>query len=53
MKRIVIPESVGKIYFRAFDNCTELEEVVLLGDNTVVDEEAFHGCDKVRIIIMY
>lgn len=44
IRRVVIPSSVKRIQTRAFWNCKNLEEVVILGKDTVIEEGAFFHC---------
>ena len=44
IRRVIVPASVKRIQARAFWNCKKLEEVVILGKDTVVEEGAFFHC---------
>lgn len=44
IRRVVVPSSVKRIQARAFWNCKNLEEVVILGQDTVIEEDAFFHC---------
>ena len=44
LRRIVIPASVKRIEQCAFWSCKDLQEVVLLGDDTVIADGAFFRC---------
>ena len=44
IRRVVIPASVKRVHARAFWNCEHLQEVVLLGDDTFVEDGAVFHC---------
>lgn len=46
IRRVIVPASVKRIQARAFWNCKNLEEVVILGKETVIEEEAFFCCPQ-------
>ena len=50
LEKIVIPEGVTEIIFRAFANCTSLREVKLPESLRTIDEAAFLGCSALEAI---
>lgn len=44
IQRVVIPPSVKQVETQAFWNCKNLQEVVILGERTVIDSNAFFRC---------
>lgn len=44
IRRVIVPASVKRIQPRAFWNCKNLEEVVILGEDTVIEKGAFFCC---------
>lgn len=49
LKRVTCGKGVEKIFAMAFQGCEKLEEVILPQD-TAIEEGAFEGCPKVKII---
>lgn len=51
IKTLTVTESVTEILPHAFENCIELEEVVILGNNLrYIGKSAFKGCVKLKKI---
>lgn len=46
----IIPESVNKIGYRAFEDCKELKSVVLPDSVTIIERSAFSGCTELTHI---
>lgn len=44
IRRITISKATKRIERRAFSNCESLEKVIVLGEDTVIESGAFHGC---------
>lgn len=52
LKRVVIPETVTTIQYRAFSNCESLESVEIKGDKLrTIGFDAFLGCSSLSSII--
>ncbi|MBR4622524.1 MAG: leucine-rich repeat domain-containing protein [Ruminococcus sp.] len=49
---ITLPTGVVVIQTSAFENCTNIKNMVLLGDVTTIDASAFSGCQSMESIIM-
>ncbi|MBR5415650.1 MAG: leucine-rich repeat domain-containing protein [Thermoguttaceae bacterium] len=49
---IVIPDSVKKIGWLAFEGCTSLTSVVIPGSVTKIDVEAFKGCTSLTSVVI-
>lgn len=50
LKKIVLPESVERIYDRAFDHCDGLESVELSSSIQSIEATAFYGCPRLKFI---
>ena len=50
LKNVVIPENVESIGEGCFENCSELETIVINGRILLIGDNAFGGCDKIREI---
>lgn len=51
LQRVVIPETVTTIQYRAFSNCASLESVEIQGDNLrTIGFDAFSGCSSLSSI---
>lgn len=55
IETLTIPKSVTQIDKEAFYHCEELREIIYLGtmdewNNIQMDEEAFKGCPKLRVL---
>lgn len=48
IKKIILPESVKRIEWDAFDGCEELETVVLPDGIEEIEERAFDGCESLE-----
>ncbi len=48
---VTLPESVKKIGYRAFEDCTELQGILINAtDSITIGNEAFDGCDSLRFV---
>ena len=55
LKKVTLPVHVADIGLGAFNSCSALEEVEILGDqgeNLVIDAPAFAGCSNLRKVIL-
>lgn len=50
LKKIVLPESVERIYDRAFYHCDGLESVELSSSIQSIEATAFYGCPRLKFI---
>lgn len=44
IRKLTIPESVTKIESDAIRDCKSLEKIIVLGEDTIIEEGAFNGC---------
>ena len=48
---VSLPETVKKIGFGAFENCTALQEIMIESRDTIeIGDQAFEGCDSLRFV---
>ena len=48
---VILPETVKKIGFGAFRNCTALQEIMIESQDTIeIGDRAFDGCDFLRFV---
>jgi hypothetical protein len=51
IKKVVIPEGVISVGFRAFANCPELEIVLIPNSLKSTEDYAFHECPKLKFSV--
>lgn len=51
-KELIIPNSVIKIDYRAFDGCSSLVKIVIPDSVTEIDMSAFEGCSSLQDLIL-
>ena len=55
LKQITLPASLREIYMLAFNRCSGLEEIIVLGDtgeNLTITGRAFNGCTSLRKVTL-